>query len=74
MTVQTVDRDALLFRIRRTVQNLEKAPAEDQRPVFANLIKFAELHPTKVRLGSMPPPSLWRLPVLLIFVRVRLLY
>ena len=57
MTIQAVDRDALIFRIRRTIQNLEKAPAENQRPVFANLIKFAELHPTKVRLGVYAPTA-----------------
>lgn len=55
LTVDSIDRDRLLFRIRRTIANLEKTPTEDQRPIYANLIKFAELHPTKVRLGLYAP-------------------
>jgi DNA invertase Pin-like site-specific DNA recombinase len=52
---QSVDRESLLFRIKRTVQNLEKAPIEQRRGIYANLIKFAELHPTKVKLGVYAP-------------------
>lgn len=55
LTSQSIDRDRLLFRIRRTIANLEKTPTEEQRPIFSNLIKFAELHPTKVRLGLYAP-------------------
>lgn len=50
-----VDRSELLFRIKRTINALEKVPAEDRRPIYANLIKFAELHPTKIRLGVYAP-------------------
>ena len=52
---QSENRDAQLFRIKRTIQNLEKTPPEQRRGVYANLIKFAELHPTKVRLGVYAP-------------------
>jgi site-specific DNA recombinase len=55
ITTKSVDRERLLFKIRRTIANLEKAPVEDQRPIFSNLIQFAELHPTKVRLGVFAP-------------------
>lgn len=50
-----IDRERLLFRIRRTIENLEKTPVEKQRPIFNNLIQFAELHATKVRLGLYAP-------------------
>ena len=55
MRTKAVDRERLLFRIRRTIQNLERTPVEDRRGIYGNLIKFAELHPTKVRLGLYAP-------------------
>jgi site-specific DNA recombinase len=55
MLTKAVDRERLLFRIRRTIQNLERTPVEDRRGIYGNLIKFAELHPTKVRLGLYAP-------------------
>ena len=55
MTTQSVDRDGLLFKIKRTIQNLEKTEPEQRRGIYANLIQFAELHPTKVRLGVYAP-------------------
>ncbi|MFN8792166.1 MAG: recombinase family protein [Bdellovibrionales bacterium] len=50
-----IDRSELLFRIKRTINALERVPAEDRRPIYSNLIKFAELHPTKIRLGVYVP-------------------
>jgi uncharacterized coiled-coil protein SlyX len=47
----------LLFRVKRTINNLEKVPVEDRRPIYSNLIKFAELHPTKIRLGVYAPTA-----------------
>jgi hypothetical protein len=47
--------DGLLFKIKRTVQNLEKAPIEKHKTIYGNLIKFAELHSTKVRMGVYAP-------------------
>jgi site-specific DNA recombinase len=55
LTTQSVNREALLFKIKRTIQNLEKTEPEQRRGIYANLIKFAELHPTKVRLGVYAP-------------------
>src|SRR5690606_2796310 len=57
---QVVDRERLLFRIRRTIANLERTPVELQRPIYANLIKFAELKSTKVRLGLFAPAHVVR--------------
>lgn len=54
-TSGSVDKNELLFRIKRVINNLEKAPVEDRRPIYANLIKFAELHPTKIRMGVYAP-------------------
>lgn len=56
-TYQQVDRDRLIFKIRRTIQNLEKTPAGSQRGVYGSLLKFVELHATKVRLGVYAPIS-----------------
>jgi site-specific DNA recombinase len=55
LATQAINRDGLLFKIKRTIQNLEKMPAEHRRGVYSNLIKFAELHPTKIRLGVYAP-------------------
>jgi DNA invertase Pin-like site-specific DNA recombinase len=51
----TVDKTELLFRVKRAINSLEKTPVEDRRPIFANLIKFAEVYPTKIRLGVYAP-------------------
>lgn len=50
-----IDSSELMFRVRRTIMNLEKTPVEARRPIFSNLIKFAELYPTKIRLGVYAP-------------------
>lgn len=50
-----VNSSELLFRVKRAISNLEQVPVEDRRPIYANLIKFAELHPTKIRLGVYTP-------------------
>lgn len=38
-------------RIERTIARLETSPKEKQREVFSNVIQFAEIHATKIRLG-----------------------
>ena len=50
-----VDQSELLFKVKRAIANLEEAPVEDRRPIYSNLIKFAELYPTKIRLGVYAP-------------------
>lgn len=54
-TSRSIDRDQLLFRLRRTIQVLEKTPVEHQRPLFASIIKFTEVHATKIRMGVIAP-------------------
>lgn len=54
-TSMVIDRDGLLFRVRRALRNLESMPPEQQRTVYAQVIQFAELHPTKVKLGVYAP-------------------
>jgi len=51
----TVNKTELLFRVKRVINSLEKVPVEDRRPIYQNLIKFAELYPTKIRLGIYSP-------------------
>jgi chromosome segregation ATPase len=55
ITTQAVDRNGLIFKVRRAIQNLEKTPADLRRGVYENLIQFAEVHATKVRLGVYAP-------------------
>lgn len=57
LTSQMVNSEELILKIKRTIANLEKAPVELRRPVYSNLIKFAELHPTKIRLGLFAPTA-----------------
>lgn len=47
----TIDKDGLIDKIKRTVAKLEQTPIELRKPLYSNLIKFAELHPTKIRVG-----------------------
>jgi hypothetical protein len=55
LATQSENRDGLLFKIKRTIQNLENTPVDQRREVYANLIQFAELYPTKIRLGVYAP-------------------
>lgn len=55
LSTSLIDSSELLFRMKRTINALERVPAEDRRPIFSNLIKFAEIHPTKLRLGIFAP-------------------
>jgi site-specific DNA recombinase len=55
ITTQAIDRDGLIFKVRRAIQNLEKTPADMRRGVYENLIQFSEVHATKVRLGVYAP-------------------
>lgn len=43
--------------LNRAIANLERASVEDRRPIYSNLIKFAELYPTKIRLGVYAPAA-----------------
>ena len=55
MTAQEIDRDGLKDRIKTALAALELAQVDKQRPIYANIIDFAELHPTKVKLGIYAP-------------------
>lgn len=55
VTNGSIDQTELLFRVKRAINNIEKAPVEARRPIYANLIKFAELYPTKIRMGVYAP-------------------
>ena len=52
---QAIDKDGLIEKIKNTVANLEATPAEKRKPLYSNLIQFAELHPTKIKLGVIAP-------------------
>ena len=42
-------------RIERAANALDRTSPELRRPVYASLLKFAELYPTKLRLGVFAP-------------------
>ncbi len=39
----------------RTIERLNAALVEKQRPIFSNLIKFVEIHPMKIKIGMYAP-------------------
>ena len=51
---QAIDEGGLRDRIKTAVNPLEHAPVEKQRAIYNNVIDFAEIYPTKVRLGVEP--------------------
>ncbi len=53
--MNAIDRQALVKKIERTIESLETTPVKKRRPLYANLIQFAELHPTKIRVGLFAP-------------------
>lgn len=55
LSAKTINRDGLLARVRRAINNLEGTPAELRKPLYSNVIKFAEIHANKVRMGVFAP-------------------
>jgi site-specific DNA recombinase len=52
---QEIDKGGLIEKLKRTIARLEKTPVENRRPLYSNLIEFAEIHPTKIRVGLFAP-------------------
>lgn len=48
-------KENLVLRLERTIASLERAPVEKRRPIYANVLKFAELYPTKTRVAVFAP-------------------
>lgn len=55
LATQTLSREALVLKLKRSIQNLEKTPVEKRRGIYSNIIKFAEIHPLKVKIGIYAP-------------------
>ncbi len=55
LRTQAIDKTALIEKLKKTVQRLDETPVEQRRPLYANLIEFAEIHPTKIRVGLNAP-------------------
>lgn len=51
----TIDKNGLIEKLKRTVARLEDVPVENRRSLYSNLIEFAEIHPTKIRVGLNAP-------------------
>lgn len=52
---QTVDRDAFQAKLRTALSTLRTVPENKRRPIYASVLKFAEIYPEKVRLGIFAP-------------------
>ena len=50
-----IDKMALVEKLKRTIAKLELTPVENRKPLYSNLIEFAEIHPTKIRVGLHAP-------------------
>ena len=50
-----IHKDGLIDKIKRTIAKLEETPIELRKPLYSNLIKFAEIHPTKIKVGVYAP-------------------
>ncbi len=55
LRTQAIDKTALVEKLKNMIQRLEATPVEHRRPLYANLIEFAEIHPTKIRVGVHAP-------------------
>lgn len=51
----SIDKAGLVNKLKNAVSKIEKAPVESRRPLYANLIEFAEIYPTKIRVGLITP-------------------
>ena len=52
---QELDEKGLVEKILRTIERLDTAPLEKQRPILGNLKKFIEIHPLKIKIGMFAP-------------------
>lgn len=52
---QAIDGEGLVEKIKSTVAKLEETPVEKRKLIYTNLIQFAELHPTKIKVGIIAP-------------------
>ncbi len=50
-TLKNVNESSIKSRIEYAIKNLQEAPKEKHSEVFDNVIQFAEIHSTKIRLG-----------------------
>ncbi len=50
-TFKNVSESSIKSRIEYAIKHLQEAPKEKHREVFDNVIQFAEIHSTKIRLG-----------------------
>jgi site-specific DNA recombinase len=55
MKGQHIDKTALVEKLMRIVAKLELTPVENRKPLYSNLIEFAEIYPSKIRVGLYAP-------------------
>lgn len=55
MNGKIIDRSAFERKITRTIANLESVPVEHKKPIYQNILKFAEIHSKKTRIALYAP-------------------
>ena len=55
LKTEIIDKDGLIKKLKRIVQSLSNTPLEKRRALYGTLIEFAEIHPTKIRVGLKAP-------------------
>lgn len=55
MNGKIIDREAFERKITRMIENIERIPVEERKPIYQNILKFAELHPKKTRIALYAP-------------------
>lgn len=57
LKLQNISKDALIEKVQGAIQRIESLTIDRRRPIYTNLIKFVELHPTKIRVGVYAPTT-----------------
>ena len=55
LVAQAMDTDVLRTKLRMALSTLQTVPEDKRRPIYASVLKFAEIYPEKVRLGIYAP-------------------
>lgn len=55
MNGKIIDQSEFEKKLIRVIANLEKTPAEERKPIYQNVLQFAELHSNKIRIGLYAP-------------------
>lgn len=57
LKLRGISKPGLLEKVQSAIQRIESLAIDRRRPIYTNLIKFVELHPTKIRIGVFAPTA-----------------